>query len=138
MPWPKKKYYMGCCIYCHQEYKLIQWHQGFKWCRCPGAVAEQKRRKYEHNRIGYAVKQEALGRVVITRREKKPSAEKKRIEVTGVYIKTQRMHKCRVCGIETINWFLCPVHLSQASSNYDLSLIIETGESRHLGARALG
>ena len=134
MPWPKK-ITMGSCIYCRQVYKIQHFFQGFSWCRCPGAVAEQKRRKYEHNRMGYAVKQAELGRVVIGRREKKPSAEKKRIEVTGVYIKNQRMHKCRVCGIETINWFLCPVHLSQASSNYDLSLIIETGESRHLGAR---
>ena len=150
MPWPYKKSVLGCCLLCHDKekteddpatvYPIITYYGGISWHKdCKPSEKLERRIKY----IKWAMKRKkSTGRVAAKRAVRtpklKPSEAAKREAVTGVYIKNKRMHKCRVCGVETINWWLCPVHLSQASSNYDLSLIIETGESRHAGARLGG
>ena len=142
MPWIwKRRTFLGCCIYCHEEYKIINYiNAGPTWCSCPQAVAEKRRRKNEFNKQWYARKQAREGKVVmkrVSRGKPKPSVLKRRQEVTGVYIRP-KINLCKVCHTPTVNRWYCNTHLEALSRGYDLDLIIETGCSRRLGTRVHG
>ena len=141
MPWPKK-YTWGCCVFCKQEYRIQHWAQGFSWHKgCPSADAARKRIKNAHNRAWHQAQQAKKGHIVIPRSErvakrKTPPAElRQRGAFTGVKIKSPR-HICQRCGAWTINRFNCKSCLSRIGDIFDLSIAVEPGYSRHIGAFA--
>ena len=139
MPWPKK-ITIGSCIFCHQVYNIQHWHQGYSWCTCREAVSEKRRRKNEFNKQWYARKQAKEGKTVTKRGSRgpqKPSVLRRRMEVTGVYIRP-KINQCKICHTPTVNRWYCNTHLEILSRGYDLDLIIETGCSRRLGTRVHG
>jgi hypothetical protein len=136
MPWAKRVKNLACCIFCREEFLTQRYRYGYEWCHCRGADAEKKRIKNAANRAYFRQRQSLKGLEVKPhgppKKALKPSEDRRRKEVTGVYQK-QKINICKRCGSPTVNRFNCTTCLVKVGDIFDLSIAVEAGYSRHIG-----
>jgi hypothetical protein len=130
MPWPKRTT-RGSCLFCRQEFTIVQFAQGDSWCRCPGADRHRKAIKNSRNRFYYLQAQKEKGLAVAPNRPRGDKSGFKQPTSKG----KSSYRRAKNCGHWSLNYWNCPACAARLESAYDLSFLVSDADTRHNGVR---
>jgi len=131
MPWPKRTT-RGSCLFCHQEFTIVQFAQGDSWCGCQGADRHRKEIKNSRNRFYYLQDQAKKGLEV---NHNQPRGEKDSKHYAVGYKRSQ-YRIAKHCGHPTKNnYFNCEACQARMETAYDLNYLIDDLDTKWNGVR---